>query len=168
MDDTTSTVTRFRKKPLVIEAIRFDGTNRDAVEGFAPGYFQAINPADREGDPDIVAEVYDRLHSTWVGVRIGNWIARGVRGEYYPIDAGVMADTYEDANTAEMFTWGKSVSTTNSGSTVGISGHRGKNWAGDIRLSLTEAALLRDMLDDLVCEAQQKAEVTAGRAAGHA
>lgn len=87
--------TRFRKRPIEIEAIRFDGTNHDDIHTFTEGRFWAVDPRDRGDDPDIVAQVFDVLHSTWVGVKVGNWIARGIRGEFYPIDDGVLADTYE-------------------------------------------------------------------------
>lgn len=86
---------RFRKKPVEVEAIRYDGTNHADVQAFAPECFQAVDPRDCGDDPDIHAQVWDRLHSTWVGVKPGMWIVRGVVGEFYPIDEGVLADTYE-------------------------------------------------------------------------
>lgn len=96
----TTAVRRFRKRPIEIEAIRFDGTNHDTIHAFTGGRFWAIDPRDREGDPDILAQVYEVLHSTWVGVKVGDWIARGIRGEFYPIDDAVMADTYEAVDDA--------------------------------------------------------------------
>lgn len=91
--------TRFRKKPVEIYAIRFDGTNHGDIQAFTHGRFEAVDPGNFS-DPDIVATVYDRLHSTWIGVKAGNWIAQGIHGEHYPIDAAVMADTYEAAGDA--------------------------------------------------------------------
>lgn len=86
---------RFRKRPIEIEAIRFDGTNHDAVATFTGGRFWPVDPQDRGDNPDIVAQVYDVLHSTWVGVKVGQWVAKGVRGEFHPIDDDVLAETYE-------------------------------------------------------------------------
>jgi hypothetical protein len=37
------------------------------------------------------------LHTTWVGVKTGQWIVRGVKGEFYPIAEDVLAETYEPA-----------------------------------------------------------------------
>jgi hypothetical protein len=39
--------------------------------------------------------VYDELHSTWVGMYTGQWIIKGVKGEFYPINEEVLAETYE-------------------------------------------------------------------------
>ena len=93
-------IVRLRKRPIEITAIRFDGNNHDAVSTFTGGRFWPIAPQDRGDNSDIVAQVYDVLHSTWVGVKVGNWIARGARGEFYPIADDVMADTYEAVDNA--------------------------------------------------------------------
>jgi hypothetical protein len=37
-------------------------------------------------------EVYDYLHKAWIPLNIGDYIARGARGEHYPIAASVMVD----------------------------------------------------------------------------
>lgn len=87
---------RFRKKPVEITAIRFDGTNHAEVAAFTTHCcFHPVEPADRTDDPDIVACVWDYLHGTWVGVKAGHWIVRGIRGEFYPIADDVLAETYE-------------------------------------------------------------------------
>jgi hypothetical protein len=39
--------------------------------------------------------VFDVLHESWVGVKTGQWVIRGVAGEFYPIDEAVLAETYE-------------------------------------------------------------------------
>jgi len=86
---------KYRKKPVEIEAIRYDGNNHEEVYAFTGEQFFAIEPEDRADDPDLTAEVYDKLHSTWVGVKDGQWIICGVQGEYYPCDPDVFAATYE-------------------------------------------------------------------------
>ncbi len=91
------TAREYRKKPVVIQAVQFTGTNHDEVQDFAPGLFHEVHPDDRTDDPDITAEVMDELHSTWVGVKDGQWIIRGVQGEFYPCDPDVFSATYEEA-----------------------------------------------------------------------
>lgn len=88
---------RFRKIPVEVDAIHYDGTNHAEIDDFTGGGFRFVEPEDRDDDPDVTAVVFDRLHSTWVGVKDGHWIVRGVAGEYYPIDPDVMARTYEAA-----------------------------------------------------------------------
>jgi hypothetical protein len=88
-------VTRFRKRPVVVEAIRWTGDNEAEVREFAGGLFGTVTPEARVGGPGITAEVLDKLHSTWVGVKTGQWVVRGVKGEFYPIDQEVLEETYE-------------------------------------------------------------------------
>lgn len=95
----------YRKKPVVIEARRYDGDDVEMqlwCESFESEetrlYFSEVEPEDRIEDPEIVAEVWDKLHSTWVGVRVGDWIIRGVQGEFYPCADDVFRETYEEAD----------------------------------------------------------------------
>lgn len=95
-------MTRWRKRPVVIEAVQWTGSNLSEVEAFCdPGYFGAVAPEDRAEDPERTAEVYDRLHGTWVGVYDGQWVIRGVQGELYPIAPDVLAATYEPAESPQ-------------------------------------------------------------------
>ena len=96
---------RYRTKPFEIEALFFDGENFKEIQDFVgdrfvePGW--TINQFQKAGtyvnweDSDIVAEVYDKLHSTWVGVKAGQYIIRGAKGEYYPCDAEIFETKYE-------------------------------------------------------------------------
>lgn len=89
---------KFRKKPIEIEAVRYTGDNHDEVYAFTGGNFQEVDEEDRTEDPEITAQVFDKLHSTWVGVKDGQWVLKGVRGEFYPCDESVMAETYDRAD----------------------------------------------------------------------
>lgn len=93
------TAKQFRKRPVVVSAIQWTGDNeREIREWCGPSMFVSVAPEDRTDDPEITAEVLDVLHSTWVGVKTGQWIVRGVKGEFYPIDQAVLAETYEPVN----------------------------------------------------------------------
>lgn len=87
-----------RKKPVEIQAIQWTGDNADAVEEFADGrLFMELDERDRANsdDPEATGQVFDRLHSTWVLVYTGDWIIRGVQGEFYPCRDSVFRETYE-------------------------------------------------------------------------
>jgi hypothetical protein len=87
---------RYRKKPVVIEAVQFNGTDYERVLELTGGdYFEMVDPEDRVDDPSIVAQVFDRLHSTWVGVHVDDWIIKGVQGEFYPCKPDIFDATYE-------------------------------------------------------------------------
>lgn len=86
-----------RKKPVAVRAVRWTGSNVSDVRRLTgPDRFRLVSPEDRK-DPEITAEVWDILHSTWVGVKDGQWVMEGVRGENYPCDDDVIRLTYEPA-----------------------------------------------------------------------
>lgn len=90
---------KFRKKPIVVEAVLFDGHNASEIQAFTgPNRFEMVDEEDRYDDPECVGSVFDILHSTWVGVMAGQWVIRGVKGEFYPCDAEVLAATYESVD----------------------------------------------------------------------
>lgn len=81
-------IKEFRKKPVVISAIQWTGDNSYELEEFTEGEFEL--------DVFGTAEVWDELHDTWVMVKDGQWVIKGVKGEFYPIDEEVLAETYEE------------------------------------------------------------------------
>lgn len=102
------TVTRYRKRPVEVDTIQWTGHNEAEVQAFTggPAKFYALDDEDRTNsdDPEATATVFDTLHNTWILVYTGQHIVRGVKGEYYPIAADVLADTYEPADAAEQGT----------------------------------------------------------------
>lgn len=82
--------------------MQWTGSNEADVRAFAGAiHFHTVGPDDsyRVDDPNITAEVWDKLHSTWVGVKTGQHIVRGIVGEFYPIDEAVLDDTYDTVGT---------------------------------------------------------------------
>ena len=83
---------KFRKKPVVIEAVRWDkGRNTyDQVEqwGAASEHCTVSSVAG--------ALVIDTLEGAMTA-NIGDWIIRGVKGELYPIKDQIFQETYEPA-----------------------------------------------------------------------
>jgi hypothetical protein len=81
----------YRKKPVVIEAVQWDGKS-EAIFPFAP--FENVTA------PPEVAED-GRLHITTLeGVmvaEIGDMVIKGVKGEIYPCKPDIFAATYESA-----------------------------------------------------------------------
>lgn len=84
---------RYRKKPVEVEAVQWTGDNVAEIRALAGGKFHPLCVP----KGDITAEVKDVLHDTWVGVKDGQWIIRGVQGEFYPCDDVVFQATYEPA-----------------------------------------------------------------------
>jgi hypothetical protein len=89
------------KKPLTIRMTLWDGENVGAVHEFTgPDKFRAVPPrASVGGDvAPISAEVWDELHDTWVGLRAGQYVVQGVKGEFYPIDSETLLGSYDARN----------------------------------------------------------------------
>lgn len=90
----------YRKKPVTIRALRWTGDNTEEIREFTDGGFREIpleHRTEEQREQDVYAEVWDYLHSTWVGVKVGQWIIKGVQGEHYPCDPDVFEATYEEA-----------------------------------------------------------------------
>ena len=86
---------RYRKRPVEIEAIRFTGDNWDELRAFTSEGFRRSR-WDHAGAPEgVIAEVWDKLHHSWIGVKASQWILRGVVGEYYPCADETFTATYD-------------------------------------------------------------------------
>ena len=83
---------KFRKKPVVIEAMRWEGYNLDALlQWGCPG---TRLPASDNGL--IVGTLEDGPNCEAVHIAtIGDWIVRGVQGEFYPVKPDIFDATYE-------------------------------------------------------------------------
>lgn len=76
-------IQRFRKKPVVIEAVRYDGTNAAEIVAFAAPsaiFNVTLHIVTLEGD---------------MLVSIGDWVIKGIKGEFYPCKPDVFEATYE-------------------------------------------------------------------------
>jgi hypothetical protein len=84
---------RFRKKPVEIEAQRLDGTNGQEIAQWCGGRARSEAKA---SDPSDVAYWVDI--ATLEGVMRaseGDWVIRGVQGEFYPCKPDIFEATYE-------------------------------------------------------------------------
>lgn len=88
---------KFRKKPVVIEAIKWTGKNLTEVIAFCG----EIHPDIKEWPWDEYAELVKREGLkifTLEGphfASVGDWIIKGVKGECYPCKPDVFSMTYE-------------------------------------------------------------------------
>lgn len=82
---------QFRKKPVVIEAFRLPTTEEDDVEPFLA--WAETHGLQFESDRDQGIAI-----TTLEGVMRGDpgdWIIKGVKGEFYPCKPDIFAATYE-------------------------------------------------------------------------
>ncbi|GAB2620219.1 hypothetical protein [Novilysobacter erysipheiresistens] len=104
--DNKALADRYRKKPVVIEAMQFDGTADSA--GAICRWANADDAAKGHDDPtvsfitrdDQPGKAFDMLIWTLEGdmtASPGDWIIRGVQGEHYPCKPDIFSATYEPA-----------------------------------------------------------------------
>lgn len=79
---------KFRKKPVVIEAIQWTGNNLSEIEDFA---------ARCERHPSLISGKLKipTLEGNHIAT-IGDWIIKGVHGELYPCKPEIFTKTYEE------------------------------------------------------------------------
>jgi hypothetical protein len=89
---------RFRTKIVEVEAVQWTGENLEELTSFTEGNFNELTIHDRANceDPEATAEVFDKLHSTWILVLPWQWIVRGAKGEFYPCDDETFHWKYEE------------------------------------------------------------------------
>lgn len=85
---------KFRKKPVVIEAVRWNA-NFEEVKAFCPEIV------------DGGADWSEVAHKSWplfiktmegtMTALLGDWIIKGVNGEFYPCKPDIFEKTYEPA-----------------------------------------------------------------------
>ena len=79
---------KYRKKPVVIEAIQFNGENQGDVAEFMGEMIRT------NFFPDILIETLDGT----MKANIGDYIIKGVKGEFYPCKPDIFEMTYEPVN----------------------------------------------------------------------
>lgn len=83
---------RFRKKPVVIDAIQWDGNNLADVDTIAD-----THGAHRVFIVDQYRLAIETLEGTMTA-DVGDWIIRGVQGELYPCKPDIFEQTYEEVS----------------------------------------------------------------------
>jgi len=84
----------FRKKPVVIEAIKWDGTLFTLKQLQSMGMETTSYEADYFRVNGICGLVIKTLEGQHIA-DIGDWIIKGVKGEFYPCKPDIFELTYE-------------------------------------------------------------------------
>lgn len=80
---------KFRKKPVVIEAIQWNGKNLKEIKEFVG---KSLEYAIKDGP--FVVMVINTLEGA-MHISEKDWIIKGVEGEFYPCKPGIFEKTYE-------------------------------------------------------------------------
>jgi hypothetical protein len=79
---------KFRKKPVVIDAIQWTGKNDVEIADFC---MHALFAYAANGRPSLTIGTLEGDHHA----SVGDWIIRGVKGEFYPCKPDIFEATYE-------------------------------------------------------------------------
>lgn len=82
------TARKYRKKPVVVEALKFTGDNWAEIEDFVP-----VGGYNDDGTFQIATLEGEHKCS------IGDYVIKGVAGEFYPCNPGIFESTYEAVST---------------------------------------------------------------------
>lgn len=90
---------KYRKKPVVIEAIQWTGKNKIEIFEFVGQELQSSSPPQGfEHDNDVPNEAVTLQIPTLEGTHTANrydWIIKGVKGEFYPCKDEIFKMTYD-------------------------------------------------------------------------
>lgn len=75
---------KFRKKPVVIEAVQYTGDNHEVINAFVGSELNRV----------FATVEIPTLEGTMTA-NPGDWIIKGVKGEFYPCRQDIFAATYE-------------------------------------------------------------------------
>lgn len=93
---TVGEVRRFRKKPVVIEAIQLTQRNGAEVEAWCGGESYDVAMA-----PGLTHHVDIPTLEGTMRADVGDWIIKGVQGELYPCKPEILEATYEEVSDVE-------------------------------------------------------------------
>ena len=79
-------MTKYRKKPVVVDAVQYTGDNLEEVRQFVPEKVRQDKPLGIRTLEGVML------------ISVGDWIIKGVMGEYYPCKPEVFSETYEVAD----------------------------------------------------------------------
>lgn len=79
----------FCKKPIEIQAVQWTGDNYDEIEAFASEFY--VEQSDIYPTKLVVHTLESDIYAS-----LGDWIIRGVSGEFYPCKPDIFEQIYEE------------------------------------------------------------------------
>jgi hypothetical protein len=81
---------KYRKKPVVIDAIKWTGDNWDELELWCPYGLTCQRDIGSKKYVIVIDTLEGRMRAD-----VGDWIIKGIKGEFYPIKNDIFLETYE-------------------------------------------------------------------------
>lgn len=90
---------RYTKKPVTVEAIRWTGKNLEELKNFVGDSleYDIMDAAWEVGKGPAIVNVRIRTLEGVHHASVGDFIIKGVRGEFYPCKPDIFQETYVEA-----------------------------------------------------------------------
>ena len=85
---------KYRKKPVVIDAVQLTMTNHQAISSIIAAAGYNVRHATKPPMRAITGIVIETLEGDMTA-DFGDWIIKGVQGEFYPCKPEIFEKTYE-------------------------------------------------------------------------
>lgn len=82
-------VKKYCKKPVTVEAVVYDGTNKVEIQLFMGCYLDEWSDKGKLKIPTLEGDMWATK---------GDYIIKGIKGEFYPCKPDIFVETYEEAN----------------------------------------------------------------------
>lgn len=89
---------QYRKKPVVIEAVQFTNTNSTEIDAFVGSTLKRYYKNDMPDDSTPIDGLRIPTLEGNMLASIGDYIIKGVRGEFYPCKPDIFEATYDIVN----------------------------------------------------------------------
>lgn len=86
---------KYRKKPVVIEAIQYTGKNNFKIEDWSDNrvYVSPVLEPSKDNPTGNYLQI-ETLEGVMTAI-VGDWIIKGIKGEFYPCKPDIFEATYE-------------------------------------------------------------------------
>jgi hypothetical protein len=78
----------YKSKPKIIEAVEFNPDDLTNLRGVDLNEIKSVSP------PTTEYQIYNRLHSSWIGIKPGDMVRIDQPNDHYPIDKAYFEENY--------------------------------------------------------------------------
>ena len=90
-------INKYRKKPVIIEAVIWTGNNIEEIKNFVDEslLYNIYDGAWEVGEAPVIVDMQIRTLEGNMSVSVGDYIIKGIEGEFYPCKPDIFKETYE-------------------------------------------------------------------------
>mgnify|MGYP001515686092 FL=1 len=119
---------KYRKRSLVIEAVKWNGMNKSEIEQFAGDNVKIEVIRESNAEYGIPPQIYCTIKTLEGDMMAspGDYIIKGVKGEFYPCKPDIFEKTYDEADSSLSISFGDAIEVLKQGGAIRRKGWNGK------------------------------------------